>query len=449
MPPVLVVVTRVAKVPPSSKYDPGLVTLRRSTVVASLVAATVLAGWSAGATWLILARDSFAGHMIKRETARQYVYEDRIAALKSEIDKLSSRQLVDQDGVEARMAELVTRQSQLETRHAIVAALAESISGPQLAAGRPARLPAGAVVPPGPVAGNAISPATTSSIGASSSFAPSPRPMPVPEMPGLRREGERNTVASQGWEQSAADLPVPPPLETGMARVERGLAQVAAAQIKALSRLDATLNSAQASLRQVVADVGLDADRLAAAARSPGQGGPFIPAQIDSRAGPFEANVARIQPRIAQVERLRSVVNALPLRRPMGADAEQSSAFGHRLDPFTRALAMHSGVDFRAEHGSPVLSAAAGKVVLAEYHGGYGNMVEIDHGNGITTRYAHLSHIAVNDGQQVAVGTVVGRVGSTGRSTGPHLHYETRIEGDAVDPARFLRAGQRFLAQAR
>jgi murein DD-endopeptidase MepM/ murein hydrolase activator NlpD len=82
--------------------------------------------------------------------------------------------------------------------------------------------------------------------------------------------------------------------------------------------------------------------------------------------------------------------------------------------------------------------------VLAEYSGGYGNMVEIDHGHGITTRYAHLSHISVSEGQKVSHGSIVGRVGSTGRSTGPHLHYETRIEGDAVDPMRFLRAGQRL-----
>ncbi|MCX7325314.1 MAG: M23 family metallopeptidase [Hyphomicrobiales bacterium] len=106
---------------------------------------------------------------------------------------------------------------------------------------------------------------------------------------------------------------------------------------------------------------------------------------------------------------------------------------------------MHSGLDFRAEHGTLVKAAAPGRVVAAEYSGGYGNMVEIEHANGISTRYAHLSHISVSEGQQVVVGSPLGRVGSTGRSTGPHLHYETRIDGEAVDPQRFLRAGQRFL----
>lgn len=424
-------VTRLAKVPPSSRYDPGLVTVRRSTIVAGLFAATLLTGWGAGATWLILTKDSFAGHMIKRETARQYVYEDRIAALKSEIDKLSSRQLVDQDGVEARVAELVTRQSQLETRQSIVAALAYSVSGQQLATGRPAR--------------NAIAPqpaATANTTGSISSFAPSSRPMPVPDMPGLRRDQEQRATSASAWDQSALDPSLP--IADRLGKIEQSLTAVTTAQIKALSRLETSVTSAHASLRAVIGDVGLDPDRMVPSAGGTAQGGPFIPARLDPRLGAFEASVVRLQPRIVAVEWLSSVVGALPLRRPMGVEAEQTSAFGHRLDPFTRSLAMHSGIDFRAEHGTPVKAGGAGEVVLAEYSGGYGNMVEIDHGHGITTRYAHLSHIAVSEGQKVRHGSIIGRVGSTGRSTGPHLHYETRIEGDAVDPMRFLRAGQRL-----
>ncbi len=431
----MVVVNRVAKVPPSSKYDPGLVSVRRSTIVASLLAATVLTGWSAGATWLIVTKDSFSAHMIRRETARQYVYEDRIASLKAEIDKLSGRQLVDQDGVESRVAELVTRQTQLETRQAIVAALADNVSGQQVASGRPARAP----LTPQAV----VSPSTTSSI---SSFAPSPRPIPVPEMPGLRREGERRGTATAGWEQSTLDQQ--PSIEERLGHVGQSLSVVATAQVRALTKLENSVTNAHVSLKSVVAEVGLDPDRLAPANRqAAGQGGPFIPANLDPKAGPFEASVARMQPKIIAVEKLRSVVTALPLRRPMGIEAEQTSAFGHRLDPFTRGLAMHTGMDFRAEQGTPVRTGGAGRVVMAEYNGGYGNMVEIDHGHGIATRYAHLSQIQVSDGQQVSAGAIIGRVGSTGRSTGPHLHYETRIDGDAVDPQRFLRAGQRFLPQ--
>ncbi len=105
---------------------------------------------------------------------------------------------------------------------------------------------------------------------------------------------------------------------------------------------------------------------------------------------------------------------------------------------------MHSGLDFRAAMGDPVRATANGKVTMAGNSGGYGRMVEIDHGNGLATRYGHLSEINVKIGDIIKIGQVIGEVGSTGRSTGPHLHYETRIDGEAVDPQRFLRAGIRL-----
>ena len=111
------------------------------------------------------------------------------------------------------------------------------------------------------------------------------------------------------------------------------------------------------------------------------------------------------------------------------------------MDPFLGRPAMHTGVDFRAAAGYPARATAGGTVITAEYTGGYGNMVEIDHGNGITTRYGHLSRIDVTVGQVVAKGAIVGRAGSTGRSTGPHLHYEVRVDGAAIDPMRYIKAG--------
>jgi murein DD-endopeptidase MepM/ murein hydrolase activator NlpD len=115
-----------------------------------------------------------------------------------------------------------------------------------------------------------------------------------------------------------------------------------------------------------------------------------------------------------------------------------------RMDPFLGRPAVHTGIDLRGETGEPVRATATGHVTIAGREGGYGNMVEINHGNGLATRYGHLSQINVKIGQVVRIGEVVGRIGSTGRSTGPHLHYETRINGDAVDPQKFLRAGLRL-----
>ena len=115
-----------------------------------------------------------------------------------------------------------------------------------------------------------------------------------------------------------------------------------------------------------------------------------------------------------------------------------------RIDPFLARPAMHTGLDFRGDTGEAIRVTAGGTVVSAGWSGGYGRMVEVDHGNGLSTRYGHLSEIDVKVGQTVKAGQTVGRMGSTGRSTGPHLHYETRIDGEAVDPQKFLHAGAKF-----
>lgn len=123
------------------------------------------------------------------------------------------------------------------------------------------------------------------------------------------------------------------------------------------------------------------------------------------------------------------------------------SGFGWRVDPIVGAGAMHEGIDFAADIGTPVIAAAGGVVVVAETHPQYGNLVEIDHGNDFSTRYAHLSKITVKDGQFIKRGKNIGLSGNTGRSTGPHLHFEVRYKGVAQNPSRFLDQGSK-LAQA-
>jgi murein DD-endopeptidase MepM/ murein hydrolase activator NlpD len=137
------------------------------------------------------------------------------------------------------------------------------------------------------------------------------------------------------------------------------------------------------------------------------------------------------------------MVSRLPVGSPVPGQ-KTSSNFGRRSDPFLHRAAMHSGLDFRARRGHPVHATGAGKVIKAGYNGGYGRMVEISHGNGLTTRYAHMSRILVKVGQKISVGKIVGKVGSTGRSTGPHLHYEVRHQGRAQNPARYVRAGAKL-----
>ena len=125
----------------------------------------------------------------------------------------------------------------------------------------------------------------------------------------------------------------------------------------------------------------------------------------------------------------------LPVRAPFSA-----SSFGRRIDPFTGQWAMHEGIDFLADAGSPIAAAAGGVVVFSGFHPQYGYVVDIDHGNDLVTRYAHCSKLFVKDGDVVARGRKIAEVGSTGRSTGPHLHFEVRFRGAAQNPTKFLLA---------
>ena len=134
-------------------------------------------------------------------------------------------------------------------------------------------------------------------------------------------------------------------------------------------------------------------------------------------------------------ERVRK--SMLPTTLPVSGQWNASS-FGWRIDPFTGERAMHEGVDFSAEVGTPMVAAASGVVITAERHPEYGNLIEIDHGKGVTTRYAHASRILVKAGMLVRRGKKIGEVGNTGRSTGPHLHFEVRMSGIALNPNRFL-----------
>jgi len=136
----------------------------------------------------------------------------------------------------------------------------------------------------------------------------------------------------------------------------------------------------------------------------------------------------------------------VPTQQPV-AVGSLGSSFGWRIDPITGRSALHTGLDFQADPGAAILAAAGGVVVTQEYHAAYGNMVEIDHGNDLITRYAHASRVFVKKGDLIKRGQKVAEVGSTGRSTGPHLHFEVLVQGVPQDPQKFLMAGRNLPAQ--
>lgn len=135
----------------------------------------------------------------------------------------------------------------------------------------------------------------------------------------------------------------------------------------------------------------------------------------------------------------------IPTQKPV-AEGSLGSPFGWRIDPFTGGSALHTGMDFQAETGTPILAAAGGIVIVQERHPAYGNMIEIDHGNNLVTRYAHASMVFVKQGDLVKRGQKIAAVGNTGRSTGPHLHFEVLVSGVPQNPQKFLQAGQQLAA---
>ena len=196
-------------------------------------------------------------------------------------------------------------------------------------------------------------------------------------------------------------------------------------------------------MRGVLTDLGVDTKKIAPPPKT-GTGGPFVAALPPFNATAFDRQLYSVKIARAEIEQLTRSLVSVPVRKPISGEGEIVSGFGVRIDPFLSRPAMHTGLDFRAEIGDPVLVTANGTVTSAGWSGGYGKMVEVDHGNGLATRYGHMSEIDVKVGQQVKIGQSLGKVGTTGRSTGPHLHYETRIDGEAVDPQKFLGAGSKL-----
>ena len=173
--------------------------------------------------------------------------------------------------------------------------------------------------------------------------------------------------------------------------------------------------------------------------------------------GPFEAADDNADPRFRELfvswqrmEQLEQAVTAIPSARPIRDSVNFTSGFGVRSDPFRGRAAMHGGIDLAGPLGTPVYATADGIVAKSEWNsGGYGNLVEINHGQGIETRYGHLSRLIARPGQRVRRGELIGLMGSTGRSTGSHLHYEVRIEGRAVNPIPFMQSTDTIAALQR
>ena len=438
--------------------------LRPAYLWAILALTPILAAWSLGATLFLTFHDPMLGAVVAREAEMQYAYEDRLADARAQLDRVANRQLLDQNSFEGKVHELLSRQALLEQRTTVVASMAEMAN---LGRHTPASIADRAAGPQAPttalMAIGARAPAATDSVLDSvKAFAPvesdsdsSPRPdKPRPlDEPRVDRSDRTSSIAGDDPDRRALadlnDAAGNPDVaaQTRLSLISRSLDRMEKRQIAAVGRIGSAAGKSIARLRSVMDRAGIAPDRLAPPPQAAGGvGGPYIPVDVDANAPAFDKAVSSVERNLVIEDRLRREMPFAPVRRPLTGEADISSPFGYRPDPFLGRLALHPGVDLVQSFGATVKSTGAGRVVHAGPMGGYGIMVEIDHGGGLSTRYGHLAEVLVEEGQAVEAGAPVGRLGSTGRSTGPHLHYEVRVDGEPVDPTRFLHAGDGLLA---
>jgi Peptidase family M23 len=361
--------------------------------VGSLV---IMAAWTMLTATYFAFRDDVLTSLIARQAEMQFAYEDRIAELRAQVDRMASRQLLDQEQVEHKLDQILRRQTTLEQRANTLSTLPDlGITGAIRAPGRGDR----SVTKPAPI-------------------------------------NDKAPPAASGRKAAISNI------DGMVTRLASSLDRVEAEQAAALASIEGGYDLKTRHIRGVLSELGIDAGKSTPNADA--TGGPFVAARLRSDSSAFERQLHRIGLARAHVDQLNRTLANVPVRKPVTGEIDTSSGFGMRIDPFLKSPAMHTGLDMRGEPGDPVRATANGTVTFAGWQGGYGKMVEIDHGNGVATRYGHLSSIDTEVGHTIKTGQIIGKVGTTGRSTGPHLHYETRIDGEAVDPQRFLRAGAKL-----
>jgi murein DD-endopeptidase MepM/ murein hydrolase activator NlpD len=378
------------------------------------LAGLLLAGYLGATSYLVL-RDDLIGATITRQTRMQQDYEDRIAGLRAQLDRITSRQLLDQQVVEKKVEKLLEQQDALFSRHGKLGSLLERAEQSGLPApdadasfSGPTSLEERASSVGGTTALTALMSITNSSTSGSG---------PLVLRDAHLREG-------------AADR-----ADRVFSKMTLSLKSLENEQMEKIADLTSGAAKTAAEIEAILQRTGVALDQ------SQGVGGPFVePIPEGTR---FDASLGQLDAALTRLETVRETARDLPYANPAPGRGI-TSRFGNRLDPFIGRLALHAGIDFEARTGDDVRSTGAGQVTAAGPSGGYGNMVEVDHGYGISTRYGHLSRVLVSVGDRIKSGDLIGRAGSTGRSTGPHVHYEVRRDGQPVDPIHFLNAGMKL-----
>ena len=433
--------------------------------------ALIFLGWVAFATVNVVFKDRIITAKDHRFQEMQTAYENRLADLQISYDELNGALVTAEDRFKTAADDLQTKQNTIAnflSRKAQIEAAAVPMSN---AAAAPVQNAPGAVgLDDGPASDSLDVPAPAGgNFGADTDTGSTLSVMPGPAAPQPRSAKPAHAAlfedAFEKLRRMASALFMRAPRKPGslaVAYAQHPGLRILAQQTGRLSTLGNSeslmmkkardaLSGDVAALRDVVRRTGLDPDRFQNKTEAnTGMGGPEIPldrVQVNGIHDPaFNASYLKASAVLGQLSDLSFEVRHIPLSVPVeGAGIGRTSGFGARLDPFTGHYAFHPGVDFAGPWGAPVHATASGLVTFAGNRGGYGNMVEIDNGLGIHTRYGHLSSITVRVGMQVERGAAIGRMGSTGRSTGPHVHYEIWYEDQVRNPTNFIEAGRHVL----
>lgn len=421
--------------------------------------ALIFLGWVAFASVNVIFKDRIIASKDHRYQQMQWAYENRVADLQQSYDELNGALVAAEDRFRSQADELEAKQdtvAKLLNRKQAVDALVAGMKG-----GPPAAAPHATDDDSIPVARGAAA-MSSDVVGDGPGTAPQNAGsqlgiMPDTSAPRTSRPTKASFLDEAVSRFAAVFLPSQPrvqrplPDEPGLRVLAAQTARIirlSSAETSLLVGVDRGISTRIADLQGILRRIGVDSNNLEIQASD--VGGPYIPIQamhIDGIAdNSFTSAYAGASAHVKELDTLFAALNHVPLTTPVrGAQFEITSDFGPRVDPFTRRLAFHPGLDFGGPWGATVAATAPGTVVWAGPRGGYGNMVEIDHGYGFRTRYGHLSAILVHVGAKVAKGSPVGKLGSTGRSTGPHVHYEVWLADVVRDPSRFIEAGRHVL----
>jgi len=428
----------------------------------------IFLGWVAFATVNVVFKDRIIAAKDHRFQQMQAAYENRVSDLQTSYDELNAGLVSAQDRFKATADALQTKQNAIAGFLNRASQVQASLGGrlpatPEL---RTRTSAAGATMPT-PAILSADAPAGGEDTDSSQLVM-----MPGPAQPQPRTSKPVKSSLLDGMVRRVAALfhsagqrlhAVPPPARENAAitaqhpglkflaqQIQR-IARIGEAENLLMAKTEGTLGQGVGNLRNVMRRTGINPDSFARKiAGAHGMGGPEIPlnqVRIEGISDPnFSQAYLSASAVLDQLNGLSAALDHVPLAAPVSAGSfDKSSGFGARVDPFTGRYAFHPGIDFAGPWGSVVHATAPGTVVFAGRRGGYGNMVEVDHGYGIHTRYGHLSTISVRVGAHVGRGAGLGRVGSTGRSTGSHVHYEVWYDDIARNPNKFIEAGRNVL----